>query len=367
MTEDAVELRDIVKQFDTPEGGTVSAVDHVSLTIRDGEFFSLLGPSGCGKTTTLRLIAGFEVPTAGSIRIHNKEMSAVPPFKRPVNTVFQQYALFPHMNVEQNVGFGLEMKGVAKPERTRRVAEALALVRLMGMEMRKPKQLSGGQQQRVALARALAPRPFAVLLDEPFSNLDAHLRAQLRDEVRTILKETGTSAIFVTHDQQEALLLGDRVAVLNHGRLEQAGTSEAVFHAPRTRFVAAFFGRPDFVPATVSPRGLETELGLVPQLVALPAGAAVEVLVRPDDVAIAPSPGGRGVVKRRLFHGGSVTYCVQLPSGRTIHSHQPHTLRIDLGSRVDVIIEPGHALTCFHEGRAVASGAAVEAGAAASS
>ena len=359
-------LRGVTRQFD---GANAPAVDALSLEVGQGEILVLVGPSGSGKTTALRLVAGFERPDAGQVWIAGRQVAGdgvwIAPEARSVGMVFQDYALFPHLTVSENVAFGLFC--FHRFERAPRSRDVLEMVGMLEHADRYPHELSGGQQQRVALARALAPRPFAVLLDEPFSNLDAHLRAQLRDEVRTILKETGTSAIFVTHDQQEALLLGDRVAVLNHGRLEQAGTSEAVFHAPRTRFVAAFFGRPDFVPATVSPRGLETELGLVPQLVALPAGAAVEVLVRPDDVAIAPSPGGRGVVKRRLFHGGSVTYCVQLPSGRTIHSHQPHTLRIDLGSRVDVIIEPGHALTCFHEGRAVASGAAVEAGAAASS
>ncbi len=361
-----VVLRGVTRQFD---GANAPAVDGLSLEVGQGEILVLVGPSGSGKTTALRLVAGFERPDAGQVWIAGRQVAGdgvwIAPEARSVGMVFQDYALFPHLTVSENVAFGLFC--FHRFERAPRSQDVLEMVGMLEYAERYPHELSGGQQQRVALARALAPRPFAVLLDEPFSNLDAHLRAQLRDEVRTILKETGTSAIFVTHDQQEALLLGDRVAVLNHGRLEQAGTSEAVFHTPGTRFVAAFFGRPDFVPATVSTRGLETELGVVPQVVALPAGAAVELLVRPDDVAIAPSPDGRGVVKRRLFHGGSVVYCVQLPSGRTIHSHQPHTLRIDLGSRVDVIIEPGHALTCFHEGRAVASGAAVEAAAAASS
>jgi iron(III) transport system ATP-binding protein len=218
---------------------------------------------------------------------------------------------------------------------------------------RYPHELSGGQQQRVALARALAPRPFAVLLDEPFSNLDAHLRAQLRDEVRQILKATGTSAVFVTHDQQEALLLGDRVAVMRDGRLEQIDTPERIFHHPRTRFVAAFFGRADFVPATVTEDGLQTEIGVVRQHIRLRAGSAVELLVRPDDVDLAVADDGAGVVHRRMFQGGSVLYCVRLPSGRTIHSLQPHTRLIDAGGRVHVAIDPGHGLTCFHDGRAV--------------
>jgi iron(III) transport system ATP-binding protein len=205
----------------------------------------------------------------------------------------------------------------------------------------------------VALARALAPRPFAVLLDEPFSNLDDHLRLHVRDEVRAILKQTGISAIFVTHDQHEALLLGDRVGVMRHGRLEQAGAPEVIFHTPETRFVAGFFGRADFVPATVTLRGLETEIGLIPQSAPLNADTPVEVLVRPDDVQIAASADGQGVVLRRLFQGQEVIYCVRLPSGRNVHSLQPHTAGLGPGTRVAVTLAPGHALICFHDGRAV--------------
>jgi iron(III) transport system ATP-binding protein len=361
-----VVLAGVTRRFDTT---SPPAVDELSLEVGPGEIVVLVGPSGSGKTTALRLVAGFERPDAGQVWIAGRPVAGngvwIPPEARSVGMVFQDYALFPHLTVAENVAFGLYC--FHRFERGPRTRAVLELVGMSPHADRHPHELSGGQQQRVALARALAPRPFAVLLDEPFSNLDAHHRAQLRDEVRTILKQEGTSAIFVTHDQQEALLLGDRVAVLNHGRLEQVGTSEEVFHTPQTRFVASFFGRPDFIPAIVTPRGLETELGMVRQSVALPAGAAVELLVRPDDVAIAPSPAGRGVVKRRLFQGGSVLYCVQLPSGRTIHSHQPHTLRIAPDARVDVVIEPGHALTCFLDGRAVSGTAAVETRAAASS
>jgi ABC-type Fe3+/spermidine/putrescine transport system ATPase subunit len=360
-----VALRGVTRRFDS---AGAPAVDRLTLEVAQGEILVLVGPSGSGKTTALRLVAGFERPDAGQVWIAGRQVAGdgvwVAPEARSVGMVFQDYALFPHLTVSENVAYGLFC--FHRFERGPRTHEVLEMVGMREHGDRYPHELSGGQQQRVALARALAPRPFAVLLDEPFSNLDAHLRAQLRDEVRTILKETDTSAIFVTHDQQEALLLGDHVAVLNAGRLEQAGTSEAVFHAPRTRFVAAFFGRPDFVPATVTPRGLQTEVGIVPQAVALPAGTAVEVLVRPDDVAIAPSAAGRGVIKRRLFQGGSVIYCVELPSGRTIHSHQPHTRQIVVGARVDVAIEPGHALTCFHEGRAVSHTAGVAGTAAAS-
>ncbi len=352
-----VALREVVRRFDSAQP---PAVDGLSLAVDEGEILVLLGPSGSGKTTALRLVAGFERPDAGQVWVAGRQVSGggvwVPPEARGVGMVFQDYALFPHLTVAENVAFGLHCFHWF--ERGPRTQEALDLVGMREFADRYPHELSGGQQQRVALARALSPRPFAVLLDEPFSNLDAQLRAQLRDEVRSILKQTGTSAIFVTHDQQEALLLGDRVAVLNHGRLEQADTPEGVFHAPRSRFVAAFFGRADFVPATVETRGLVTEVGVIPQPVSLPSGTSVEILLRPDDVAIEPSADGLGLVKRRLFQGGGTIYCVQLPSGQTVHSLQPHMACIADGARVTVVINPGHALTCFHEDRAVDGAAA---------
>jgi len=347
-----VAMRDVVRRFD---GASPPAVDHLSLAVDEGEILVVLGPSGSGKTTALRLVAGFERPDAGEVWVAGRQVAGggvwVAPEARGVGMVFQDYALFPHLTVAENVAFGLHCFHWF--ERGPRTQDALDLVGMRPFAERYPHELSGGQQQRVALARALAPRPFAVLLDEPFSNLDAHLRASLRDDVRAILKQTGTSAIFVTHDQQEALLLGDRVAVLNKGHVEQADSPERIFHAPRTRYVAAFFGRVDFVPATVAAAGLVTEVGVVHQPVALPAGTAVELMVRPDDVAITPLHDGGGVVKRRLFQGGAMVYCVELPSGRTIHSLQPHTTRLDPGAHVAVAIEPGHALTCFCDGRAV--------------
>ena len=330
MTEDAVELRDIVKQFDTPEGGTVSAVDHVSLTIRDGEFFSLLGPSGCGKTTTLRLIAGFEVPTAGSIRIHNKEMSAVPPFKRPVNTVFQQYALFPHMNVEQNVGFGLEMKGVAKPERTRRVAEALALVRLMGMEMRKPKQLSGGQQQRVALARALINKPEVLLLDEPLGALDLKLRKEMQLELKTLQREVGITFIYVTHDQEEALTMSDRIAVMNKGVALQVGAPEEIYERPANRFVADFIGETNFLDGTVVEQTGKIVTMEVPGTGRLrietsrsfSSGQSVSITVRPEKLRLNSDLGGGNNLSGRLedliYIGTDTHFGVRLAGGQKV-------------------------------------------------
>jgi iron(III) transport system ATP-binding protein len=352
-----VSLRRVVRRFDE---ASPPAVAGISLEVRPGEIISLLGPSGSGKTTALRLVAGFERPDEGEIWIAGRRVAGggawIPPEARGVGMVFQDYALFPHLTVAENVAFGLHC--VLASERVPRTTDTLGLVGMRPYAQRYPHELSGGQQQRVALARALAPQPFAVLLDEPFSNLDAHLRTQLRDEVRHILKQTGTSAIFVTHDQQEALLLGDRVGVMRDGRLEQVDTPERIFHAPRTRFVAGFFGRADFIPATVAGDGLATEVGLIPQRVPLGEGIPVEVMVRPDDVDIATADDGPGVIHRSHFQGGSVLYCVRLPSGRTVHSLQPHTRRIAAGGRVRVSVDAGHALTCFHNGQAVVAGEA---------
>ncbi len=350
-----VVIQDVVRRFD--DGA--AAVDGFSLEVAQGEILALLGPSGSGKTTVLRLVAGFERPDAGAIWIAGRQVAGggvwIPPEARGVGMVFQDYALFPHLTVAENVAFGLRC--LLAIDRGPRTQEVLSLVGMEGFAVRYPHELSGGQQQRVALARAMAPRPFAVLLDEPFSNLDADLRGQLREEVRAILKATGTSAIFVTHDQEEALLLGDRVAVINHGRLEQVGTPEGIFHAPQTRFVAAFFGRADFLPAAATSHGLLTEAGLVAQRMAPangePIAEQVEILVRPDDVEIEPSADGQGTVVARLFVGSEIIYRVQLPSGRVVHSRQPHTAGVMQGDRVAVRIAPGHSLVCFKDGRAV--------------
>ncbi len=242
----AVELRDVVKQF-----GDVTAVNHVTLEIRDGEFFSMLGPSGCGKTTTLRMIAGFEMPTSGEIYIHGERQGYRPPNKRPVNTVFQNYALFPHMTVAENVAFGLEMQKFPKEEIRRRVDEALAMVQLAGMANRKPKQLSGGQQQRVALARALVNRPKVLLLDEPLGALDLKLRKAMQIELKALQEEVGITFIYVTHDQEEALTMSDRIAVMNNGIVHQVGTPEQIYEHPADRFVADFIGETNFIPVTV--------------------------------------------------------------------------------------------------------------------
>ncbi|RMH77530.1 MAG: ABC transporter ATP-binding protein [Actinomyces sp.] len=246
----AVHLDAVTKRFDD-----VTAVDTVELAIGDGEFFSLLGPSGCGKTTTLRMIAGLEFPTAGEIRIFGETMGLRPPNRRPVNTVFQSYALFPHMDVASNVAFGLRMRRVDAAERRRRVAEALELVQLGGYERRRPAQLSGGQQQRVALARALVNRPAVLLLDEPLGALDLKLRQEMQGELKTLQREVGITFVYVTHDQEEALTMSDRIGVMHQGRLLQVGTPEDVYERPRTRFVADFIGRTNFLDATVGTDG----------------------------------------------------------------------------------------------------------------
>jgi spermidine/putrescine transport system ATP-binding protein len=259
----AIEMRNVSKRYLTAAGTEVVAVDHVTLEILDGEFFSLLGPSGCGKTTSLRMIAGFELPTAGEIYIHGRPMDAIPPNKRPVNTVFQNYALFPHMTIGQNVAFGLEMERLPKAEITRRVGEALEMVRLTGYENRKPHQLSGGQQQRVALARALVKRPEVLLLDEPLGALDLKLRKEMQLELKKLQREVGITFVYVTHDQEEALTMSDRIAVMNGGRVLQVGTAAEIYERPRNRFVADFIGETNFLAGTVVATTAEEQRYLV--------------------------------------------------------------------------------------------------------
>lgn len=248
MPEYAVELKDVSKVFHSGSGGEekVHAVKDINLIISAGEFFTLLGPSGCGKTTTLRLVAGFEVPSSGEVFIQNKAMSKIPPNLRPVNTVFQNYALFPHLNVEKNVAFGLAVKRVPKAERLQRTKEALGLVQLAEMGYRKPSQLSGGQQQRVALARALVNQPAVLLLDEPLGALDLKLRKAMQLELKQIQKQVGITFIYVTHDQEEALTMSDRIAVMSQGDILQVGDPVSLYERPATRFVADFIGESNF-------------------------------------------------------------------------------------------------------------------------
>ena len=247
MSEVGVRLVDVVKTF----GDTV-AVDHINLEVRDGEFFSLLGPSGCGKTTTLRMIGGFEQPTSGLIELQGKDVTWLPPYQRNVNTVFQSYALFPHLTIYENVAFGLRRKGVRDREIKSRVSDMLRLVELPGYEKRKPSQISGGQAQRVALARALINGPAVLLLDEPLGALDLKLRKQMQVELKRIQQEVGITFIYVTHDQEEAMTMSDRIAVMNAGRYEQLGDPEGLYERPTTRFVAGFLGISNLLPATLS-------------------------------------------------------------------------------------------------------------------
>ena len=247
MPEVDVRLVDVVKKF-----GDFLAVDHINLEVRDGEFFSLLGPSGCGKTTTLRMIGGFEQPTSGLIELQGKDVTWLPPYKRNVNTVFQNYALFPHLTIFENVAFGLRRRKVKDSEIKSRVSEMLRLVELPGYERRKPTQISGGQAQRVALARALINRPAVLLLDEPLGALDLKLRKQMQVELKRIQQEVGITFIYVTHDQEEAMTMSNRIAVMNRGQYEQLGDPESLYERPTTRFVAGFLGVSNLLPATIA-------------------------------------------------------------------------------------------------------------------
>jgi spermidine/putrescine transport system ATP-binding protein len=237
----AISLRGVTKRF-----GTLAAVDDFSLDIRSGEFLSLLGPSGCGKTTTLRMLAGFEEPDSGEITISGRSVVGVPPYRRDVNTVFQQYALFPHMSVAENVAYGLRQQGVPKAEISKRVGETLEMVKMSALAARKPRQMSGGQQQRVALARALVNRPSVLLLDEPLAALDRKLRQEMQVELKLLQREVGITFVFVTHDQEEALSMSDRIAVMVDGHLEQLGSPDEVYEHPASAFVAGFIGQNNF-------------------------------------------------------------------------------------------------------------------------
>ena len=275
----AVEIEGVTKRF-----GDVIAVDNIDLSIGDGEFFALLGPSGCGKTTTLRMIAGLDLPSSGSLRIFGTEVGMAPPDRRPVNTVFQAYALFPHMTVRDNIAFGLRMRKVKKPQIAERVDEAIGMVQLSGMADRRPSQLSGGQQQRVALARALVNQPKVLLLDEPLGALDLKLRQEMQQELKALQREVGITFVFVTHDQEEALAMSERIGVMSEGRLLQIGTPREIYERPASRFVADFIGRTNLIDATVeSATAVRLSSGaLIEADNTLPAGTAVSISVRPE-------------------------------------------------------------------------------------
>jgi spermidine/putrescine transport system ATP-binding protein len=320
--------------------GDVVAVDRVSMDIVAGEFFSLLGPSGCGKTTTLRMIGGFEHPTAGRVLLRGRDVTSDPPDKRAVNMVFQQYALFPHLTVGDNIAFGPKRSGLPKDEIARRVGEALDLVRLAGYERRRPHQLSGGQQQRVALARALANRPNVLLLDEPLGALDLKLRRQLQVELKRIQVEVGITFVYVTHDQEEALTMSDRIAVMHAGRVEQLGTPEELYERPASRFVADFIGTTNLLEGMVDGDRVRLPSGaLVPARVeGIAQGTAVEIGVRPESVTLLP-PAAEDVLSGRVeqaaYLGSSVSYLVRTAGGATLTVLAPKTgARLPVGSEV---------------------------------
>jgi spermidine/putrescine transport system ATP-binding protein len=322
MTAGQVQLVDLVKRF-----AEVTAVDGINLDVAGGEFFSLLGPSGCGKTTTLRLIAGFEQPTEGRVVLDGRDVAHTPPHKRNVNTVFQSYALFPFLTVEENVSFGLRYKTVSKGEARRKAAEALALVRLEGYQKRRPGQLSGGQQQRVALARALVLNPAVLLLDEPLGALDAKLRKALQIELKALQEEVGITFIYVTHDQEEALTMSDRLAVMSNGRIEQIGSPAEVYEEPSTAYVADFLGVSNLMSARGEGGG-KVCLGDF-QVTAtrgdLGARGPVRIVIRPERVALEAhgTPGDNripGMVERVLYVGSVIQVLVHLAHGETVQA-----------------------------------------------
>ena len=355
-TTPSVELQSVSKRF-----GDLLAVDDLSLELLGGEFFTLLGPSGCGKTTTLRMIAGFERPSEGTIRIDGADVAQLPPHKRPTNTVFQSYALFPHMSVEDNVAFGLRRKRVAREEVGRRVAAELERVGLAGEARRRPSQLSGGQQQRVALARALVNLPKVLLLDEPLGVLDLKLRKGLQVELKRIQREVGITFVYVTHDQEEALTMSDRIAVMNRGRVEQVADPEGVYERPATTFVAGFIGVSNLMPAVVAGSDevrLEHGPAVRVPVDGLPRGERCQAVVRPEKLRIeplepvAPSANGmprvEGTVESSLYLGTSTQIVVDLGDGVRMTVLVPNASEAERqrlpggGARVALSWDPEH-------------------------
>nr|WP_245678311.1 ABC transporter ATP-binding protein [Chondromyces crocatus] len=320
-----VELKRVTKRF----AGT-TAVNEVDLTIRAGEFITLLGPSGCGKTTLLRMISGFETPTEGTVLLEGKDVTHEPPYRRDVNQVFQSYALFPHMTVKENISFGLKMKKVARSEMDERVRSAISMVSLEGMEARKPTQLSGGQRQRVALARAIVCRPKVLLLDEPLSALDAKLRHAMQVELKQLQKKLGITFVFVTHDQEEALTMSDRIAVINKGKIEQLGDAGAIYHRPKTTFVANFIGQANILHASVVAReGSQARVQLEGGLELLTSGEvpqgmdSVLVSIRPEKIWIQKEAGEgenwfEATIEDELFQGPTDQLRLKTAGGLTL-------------------------------------------------
>lgn len=354
-THPAVDIRNAVKRY-----GDFTALQKISLSIHDNEFFTLLGPSGCGKTTLLRMIAGFEDVTEGAIFLYGDEIETLPPHQRPVNTVFQNYALFPHMTILDNVGFGLEMRGASKAKARARAGEMLELVQLAQFAGRKPSQLSGGQQQRVALARALAPSPRVLLLDEPLSALDLKLRKAMQIELKHIQRETGITFIFVTHDQEEALTMSDRIAVMSAGRMQQLGAPKDIYERPHNMFVADFIGETNLLEVSVDAindgraichLGGGHEL-TCPAVDAVGIGSKVHLSVRPERLFLSDEPTDagslKGTVVENIFIGTDITTIIDLNDGpnftvRTSNSDRGNKRIFEPGAQAYVNIEAGAA------------------------
>jgi len=328
----------LVKKFTGRGSEEVVAVDNLSLTINKGEFVTLLGPSGCGKTTTLRLIAGFEFPTEGTISLDGRVINNIPPNKRDMAMVFQSYAIFPHLSVYENIAYGLRVKKVPEQEMRQRIKKVLELTELLGLENRAPNQLSGGQQQRVALARALVMEPKVLLFDEPLSNLDAKLREQMRAEIRRIQQRLQMTSVYVTHDQAEAMTLSDRIVVMNKGRIEQVGTAQEIYRHPRSAFVADFIGRANFIEARVESQS-NTMVDLIAfgqrLTVARPAasyslGKQVTLVVRPEAIELSASGQGfEGKITRMAYLGAIVDYDVMVDGQRlSVVTHDPRQREI---------------------------------------
>jgi spermidine/putrescine transport system ATP-binding protein len=353
----AIDVQGVSKVFKGTQGGDFKALDHVSVQVRENEFFTLLGPSGCGKTTLLRLIAGFDFPTHGQILLHGEDIAMLPPFKRPVNTVFQSYALFPHMTVGQNIGFGLEMLGRKKAEISARVDEMLRLVQMVELKDRKTSQISGGQQQRVALARALAPKPKVLLLDEPLSALDYKLRKDMQIELKRLQGETGITFIFVTHDQEEALTMSDRIAVMNKGHILQVGNPRDIYEKPAERFVANFIGETNFLKGVS--RATKTGSAKVrlaaggtlelPMVEGVSSDGDVTVVVRPENAALAPLKNAdiTGQVEHIVYFGTDTHVHAMLKDGSKFTLRKQNVsgqqLGIETGQEIGISFAAGAA------------------------
>ena len=335
-----LELRSVSCAYDPHR----PAIRDISFSAREGEILCLLGPSGCGKTTILRAIAGFEPVRFGEIFLSGRRVSSpsemIPTEERRVGMVFQEYALFPHLRVADNIAFGLHH--LSRAERTRQVQEMLRLTGLEGLERRYPHELSGGQQQRVALSRALVRNPVVLLLDEPFSNLDPDMASRMRQELHALLRRMKTTTILVTHDHDEAFAMADRIAVLNHGVLEQMDSPELLYHVPSTPFVADFVGQADFIQGTASQGVVHTELGEFPDTLDCKDGTAVVVMIRPDDIHLVPKEGARSRVLSRQFHGSENLYTVSLPSGQIVHSSENSTSVYQEGATVELRVSATH-------------------------